>query len=108
MRRPPDPPYWAVIFTSTRDERPGDGYEETAGRMFALAPEQPGFLGLDTARSDGFGITVCYWDSEEAIAGWKTQAEHATAQREGRARWYESFDLRVARVERAYGFDRRP
>jgi heme-degrading monooxygenase HmoA len=106
MRRPPDPPYWAAIFTSRRNEQPGDDYEETADRMFQLAEEQPGFLGFDTARSDGLGITVCYWDSEEAIVAWKAQAEHAVAQREGRARWYESYDLRIARVERAYGFDR--
>src|SRR5258708_3958253 len=91
--------------TSTR-VAPGDGDEETADRMFALASEQPGFLGVDTARSDGLGITVCYWESEAAIASWKAQAEHAAAQREGRERWYESYDLRIARVERAYGFDR--
>ena len=71
-----------------------------------LGAEQSGFLGFDTARSDGLGITVCYWESKETIAAWKAQAEHATAQREGRARWYESYDLRIARVERAYGFDR--
>ena len=102
----PEPPYYAAIFTSRRDEQPDDGYVETAERMFALASQQPGFLGFDTARSDGLGITVCYWDSEDAIKAWKAQAEHAAAQREGRARWYESYDLRIARVERAYGFDR--
>ena len=102
----PDPPYWAVIFTSRRDEQPGDGYAETADRMFELAEEQPGFLGYDTARSDGLGITVCFWESEEAIVRWKAHAEHAAAQREGRERWYTAYDLRVARVERAYGFDR--
>ena len=101
----PEPPYFAVIFTARRNERPGDGYAETAERMFALAHEQPGFLGFDTARSDGLGITVCYWESEAGIAAWKAQAEHAAAQREGRERWYEWYDVRVARVERAYGFD---
>jgi heme-degrading monooxygenase HmoA len=99
----PDPPYWAVIFTSRRNEEPGDGYAETADRMFELAWEQPGFLGFETARSDGLGITVCYWDSEAHIAAWKTRAEHLEAQREGRARWYDSYDVRIAHVERAYG-----
>ena len=104
-RPDPEPPYFAVIFTSRRAEQPGDGYAETAERMFALAHEQPGFLGFETARSDGLGITVCYWRSVAGIAAWKAQAEHAAAQREGRARWYESYNVRVARVERAYGFD---
>ena len=102
----PDPPYWAVIFTSRRNEQPDDGYAETAERMFELAYEQPGFLGFDATRSDGLGITVCYWDSEDGIAAWKAQADHAVAQREGRARWYESYDVRIARVERAYGSKR--
>jgi heme-degrading monooxygenase HmoA len=102
----PPPPYYAVIFTSRRNEQPGDGYAETADRMFALAQEQPGFLGFDTARTDGLGITVCYWETEADIAAWKAQADHQAAQREGRARWYDAYELRVARVDRAYGFER--
>ena len=102
----PEPPYYAAIFTSRRDEQPDDGYGAAAERMFELAWEQPGFLGYDTARSDGLGITVCYWEHLEGIAAWKAHAEHLEAQREGRARWYSAYDLRIARVERAYGFDR--
>ena len=99
----PDPPYWAAIFTSRRNEQPGDGYEQTADRMFDLAREQPGFLGYESARSDGLGITVSYWRSDADIAAWKAHSEHVEAQREGRARWYDAYDLRIARVERAYG-----
>jgi len=102
----PTPPYYAVIFTSRRNEHPGDGYDETFERMFALAQEQPGYLGYDSARSDGVGITVSYWATEDDIAAWKAKTEHVAAQREGRARWYAAYELRVARVERAYGFER--
>ena len=102
----PEPPYYAVVFTSRRNEQPDDGYDETADRMFDLAREQPGFLGFETARSDGLGITVCYWESEEGIAAWKAETEHAAAQRAGRERWYDAYELRIARVERAYGFTR--
>ncbi len=95
-----------MIFTARRNEQTGDGYDETADRMFALAREQPGFLGFDKAHSDGVSITVCYWEREEQIVAWKAQADHLAAQREGRARWYDAYELRVARVERAYGFER--
>lgn len=65
------PPYYAVIFTSKRKSY-GDDYEETAERMKELTMQQPGFLGIDSARNaDGLGITVCYWDSIEAIKSWK-------------------------------------
>jgi heme-degrading monooxygenase HmoA len=99
----PPPPYYAVIFSSLRT--PGDqGYEQMAARMVDLAAQQPGFLGVESARSeDGFGITVSYWRSEEDIAAWRQHAEHRMAQEGGRTRWYEHFELRVARVERAWG-----
>lgn len=101
--RLPAPPCYAVIFSSRRTA--GDqGYEAMAERMVELAQAQPGFLGVESARgADGFGITVSYWASEAAIAAWRAQAEHRLAQESGRARWYEHYEIRVARVERAYG-----
>ena len=41
----PKPPYFAVIFTSTRTA--GDhGYDAVAHRMLELAAQQSGFLGV--------------------------------------------------------------
>ena len=99
----PEPPYYAVIFTSVRTE--GDrGYGEMAERMVELARQQPGFLGVESVRgADGLGITVSYWSSEGSIAAWKAHAEHRIAQETGRRVWYADYELRVARVERAYG-----
>lgn len=104
----PAPPYYAVIFASRRrhaDDSGGDrGYGLTADRMVELAAQQPGYLGIETCRdAEGFGITVSYWASEEAIRAWKRNAEHALAREQGRTTWYEHFELRVAKVERAYG-----
>lgn len=101
--RLPQPPYYAVIFSSLRTA--GDqGYEQMAGRMVELAALQPGFLGAESARgAAGFGITVSYWRSEEDIAAWRQHAEHRIAQESGRTHWYEHYELRVARVERAWG-----
>ena len=64
----PDPPYYSVIFSSQRT--PGEnGYSRMADRMVELASGQPGYLGVESARdADGFGITVSYWASPEAIA----------------------------------------
>ena len=101
----PAPPYYAVIFASTPTDD-ADGYAAAAARMFELAALQPGFLGVDSARSDDVGITVSYWTSEASILAWKKQAEHTIVRATGRARWYERYELRVARVERAYGWHR--
>ncbi len=99
----PEPPYLAVIFSNQRTD--GDqGYGAMAERMVELAREQPGFLGVESARdAEGFGITVSYWEDEAAVAAWKAQADHAVAQRLGWDRWYADFQLRVCRVERQYG-----
>ncbi len=101
--RLPKPPYYAVIFSSKR--RDGDnGYAEAALRMEELVARQPGFLGAESTRdATGFGITVSYFDSEPAIAGWRDHPEHVAARARGRNEWYEHFELRIARVERAYG-----
>jgi len=103
----PTPPYWAVVFTSLRTSVE-EGYALTADRMVELAAQQPGYLGIESARgADGLGITVSYWSSLEAIAAWKAVAEHGVAQRAGFQRWYRAFTTRVARVERDNHFERR-
>lgn len=97
------PPYYAVIFSSQRTE--GDkGYEKMAQRMMDLAAQQAGFLGAESARdANGFGITVSYWASAEAIAAWKAHVQHMAAQEMGKRTWYANYELRIAKVERAYG-----
>lgn len=96
----PEPPYVAVIFTTVRTE--GDnGYAETAAAMEDLARQQPGYLGIESAR-DRLGITVSYWSDDEAARAWKQVAEHLVAQRRGREVWYHDYRLRVATVERDY------
>ena len=78
-----------------------------ADRMGELAAQQPGYLGIESARgADGVGITVSYWRSLEDIDSWREEAEHRLVQAQGRAKWYERFALRVCKVERAYGFSR--
>ncbi len=52
--------------------------------------------------ADGLGITVSYWQDEAAIRAWKADVEHLTAQRLGKERWYEHYQLRIAKVERDY------
>jgi heme-degrading monooxygenase HmoA len=100
-------PYFAVVFTSLRTSDDSEGYAAMAEQMMRLASQQPGFLGVDSARgADGAGITVSYWESLEAIQRWGQHAEHRLAQQGGRRRWYESFRLRICRVEEDRFFER--
>jgi heme-degrading monooxygenase HmoA len=100
----PQPPYYAVIFTSLRME--GDyGYGETAVRLLELAAQQPGFLGIESARKS-VGIAVSYWADLESIKNWKQNAEHLAAQERGRVIWYEAYKIRIVKVERDYEWER--
>jgi len=98
----PKPPYYAVIFTNQRT--PGDnGYDAMGEAMASLAMTQPGCLGIESTRDEnGFGITVSYWQDEASIAAWKANAEHAVARARGNSTWYAHYELRVAKVDRAY------
>lgn len=94
---------YAVIFSARR--RPGDhGYADAAERMAALSREMPGFIDMEHARGeDGFGVTICYWESLEAIAAWREHAEHKVVQERGASEWYADYSVRIAKVLRSYG-----
>ncbi|WP_321163346.1 MULTISPECIES: antibiotic biosynthesis monooxygenase [Sphingomonas] len=83
------------------------GYADAAAAMDALAAEQPGYRGVDSAReADGMGITVSYWADDEAALAWRDHPDHAAIRDRGRALWYDRYTVTVARVERAYAWAR--
>ena len=97
----PQPPYYAVVFTSLRSSG-DDGYKAMAQLMEELASQQPGYLGIESAR-DQVGITVSYWSSLEDIRLWKENLQHKVAQQMGREKWYTQYKVRICRVARDYG-----
>jgi heme-degrading monooxygenase HmoA len=104
IAKTPKTPYYAVIFTTIRTEI-NDGYEQMAIEMEELAKLQPGYLGIESARSE-LGITVSYWESLEAIKAWKYQVDHKQARHLGREKWYTQYHLRICKVEHDYGFEK--
>lgn len=94
--------YYAVIFTSFQSKST-EGYSEMAEFMKQLAQEQPGYIGIESAREE-IGITVSYWESLEAISNWKSNLDHQIAQKLGREKWYRWYKVRVCIVEREYEF----
>lgn len=100
----PEPPYYAVIFSSVLSPD-SEGYAEAGARMFDLVATTPGYLGADHAR-EGVGITVAYFRDEAAIAAWREHPEHLATRERGREQWYAAYEIRVAKVERAHAFRR--
>lgn len=102
----PEPPYYAVIFSIIRAKIDEAEYELMGERMMELAMRQDGFLGFEYSpeTEQGFSLSVSYWSDDASIRRWKENVEHLEAQRRGRERWYPSYSIKVARVERAYGY----
>lgn len=83
LARTPEPPYYAVIFTSQR-RTDDQGYGAMAERMVDLGSRGDGFPGIECVRGgDGLGITVSHWRDEAAIRAWKRDTEHEKALRDG-------------------------
>jgi len=104
IAKTPQPPYYAVIFTSLRTEI-DKGYGAMSDKMDELATKQKGFLGFESAR-EVLGITVSYWQSLEDIKEWKNNSQHLVAQELGKTQWYKAFKTRICKVERDYEFNK--
>jgi heme-degrading monooxygenase HmoA len=100
----PEPPYYAVIFTSVRTEI-DEGYTAMAEKILELAEKQTGFIGVESVRN-AIGITVSYWRDLDSIKKWRENTEHTLARQKGRTDWYKSFRVRITKVEREYGFQK--
>lgn len=100
IAKTPQPPYYAVIFSNTLKVDDPE-YHRMAAEMLALAEQQPGFLGFESARNE-MGISVSYWQDMQAISAWRAHSQHKIAQQKGKSDWYKEYQVRIALVERAY------
>jgi len=97
---------WAVIFKS-KQAMIDEEFQRHSDELDRLVINQPGFLRMDSVHDQqGFGITVSYWSSLEAIKAFKALPLHLSAQAKGRQRWFDSYTVEIAKIERAYHFDR--
>jgi heme-degrading monooxygenase HmoA len=96
----------AVIFIAERTLDDDEGYAAAAAAMDALAAQQPGYRGVDSARGDDrVGITVSYWADEASAVAWRQHPEHAAVREGGRGRWYRWYALHVAQIGRSYSWE---
>ncbi len=100
-----DPPYHVAILQVTPTATDADGYAAALVQMRELAERQPGYLGSLSARTDdGDELTIVFFTDEQALRAWHDEPRHRAAQQLARERWYERYQVHVARVERAYRF----
>lgn len=101
----PPPPYWVVVFTTVRTPTDPEGYAAASAEMWQLVREQPGYLAMDSVYgAGGKGIIVAYFTTEEAMREWGANAKHRAVQKMGREKWFETYRIRIGKIERDNAF----
>ena len=96
-----------ILFRSRLTAQAGDDYARMADAMAAHARTFPGFVEMKSfTADDGERLTVVWWEDEEKLKAWATDARHRVAQQTGRDRWYEYYKMDVARIIRLSNFVR--
>jgi len=97
-----------VLFRSVLTDAAGADYAAMASELLARAKTLPGFIDFTTfTGSDGEHLSVIHWESLETLRAWSDDLRHVVAQQQGREKWYQSFRVEIAEVQRSYGFDRK-
>ena len=96
---------FVVIFRATVSEM-DDDYVQTAAALREMALRDFGCLEFYAVAEGGQEIALSYWPDLASIRAWKAQADHLAAQnlvlKRGHKRWYSSYHVQVARIEREY------
>jgi len=96
-----------ILFRSKLTPAAGVDYAQTSDALESYVKTRPGFLDVKSfTAEDGERLTVVWWKNRETLEAWRTDARHMSAQRTGRERWYEYYNMEVAEVFRESKFER--
>ena len=99
---------YAIVFEVWPFAKGRDRYFELAAQLKQILVSQPGFISVERFQSlidEEKLLSLSFWESEQAIAGWREQIDHIDAQKEGKEKLFKSYRIRVVKIERDYSFD---
>ena len=94
---------YAIIFEVWPFAKGRDRYFELAAQLKQILVSQPGFISVERFQSlidEEKLLSLSFWESEQAIAGWREQLDHIDAQKEGKEKLFEAYRTLVVKVER--------
>ncbi|MDF2261185.1 antibiotic biosynthesis monooxygenase family protein [Streptantibioticus ferralitis] len=92
-----------VVFRSRFSKQVDDAYGTTEEHLAKKVREMAGddLVHLKNyVAEDGERLALVWWRNPETLEKWRNDPEHQDAQRLGRDKWYEFFELSVAEVVR--------
>ena len=96
-----------ISFRSRLTPEAGEDYRALDAELEARVHQQPGYVAHKSyLAADGERLTLVWFRDQESLRGWKTVPRHLEAQRRGRERWYEFYEMEVAEVVRTSRFRR--
>ncbi|WP_448564720.1 antibiotic biosynthesis monooxygenase family protein [Thalassotalea ganghwensis] len=96
---------FAVIFRAKVGQQDA-AYSETVKTMRQLAFEKYGCIDFIAVTEGLDEIAISYWESEQAIKDWRNDVDHQVAQKFGKNKWYQSYQVEVAEIKRSYATER--
>ena len=90
--------------------RPGlkDEYVALVTRMAEIAKTIPGYISHKGFwADDGERVTIVEFEHEEGQTAWRKHPEHIEAQKQGRLKYYEMYDIKVCNVVHDHHFERK-
>lgn len=90
---------YVVVFNATISKVDRQ-YNEMATLLRERAFSEYGCQGFHAVTEGNKEIAVSYWPSLDAIKAWKDDLKHSAAQSLGKGKWYLSYQIDVAKVER--------
>jgi len=96
-----------ILFRSRLTPEAGQDYQELDAELERLVRDQPGYVTHKSyGAADGERLTLVWFRDQESLRAWKIQPRHLEAQRRGRERWYQFYEMEVAEIVRTSSFKR--
>jgi heme-degrading monooxygenase HmoA len=96
-----------IVFRSRLTPEAGEDYRALDAELEHQVLAQPGYMAHKSYQAtDGERLTLVWFRDQESLRSWKMHPRHLEAQRRGRERWYEFYEMDVAEVVRGSRFHR--
>lgn len=91
----------------TRPDVDENAYGQAFEEMLATVAGVEGFISIEGfTGEDGSEMAVVKFESEAAIVAWRNHPDHARTRDRGREEFFESYEIAIAEVSRAYAWRR--
>ena len=94
-----------VIFEVTPTADGKDDYFRMGAALKEELQQMPGFISVErfaSMNNKGKFLSLSFWESEEAAAGWRNHTSHRQSQNAGHYKLFDNYRISVGEIVREY------